>query len=225
MAKNTTQICYLCGDVIDPNSIQDQLKLSRDHIPPKQFFPKQIRIDENLNLEWAPSHKKCNNDYKNDEDYFYHSLYPLVANSNPGMAQTVFQDFKRRSRNPQTPTMLRDIFANASRISSGGIILPENKVVIDLDLFRIQRITGKIARGVLFLKTDDYCPETNIVDMRLCETVSEVPEMYQLSWKATSMESTYPKVFSFKYFPFLQGYYILSFLFWEAFMFCVTIQQ
>ncbi|MBN2313189.1 MAG: hypothetical protein JXM79_04625 [Sedimentisphaerales bacterium] len=225
MAKETPQICYLCGDVIDPNSVQDQLKLSRDHVPPKQFFPKQVRNDENLNLEWAPSHKKCNNDYKDDEDYFYHSLYPLIANSNPGMAQTVFQDFVRRAHHPQTPALLRDIFSNASRISSGGILLPAYKVVINIDLAKIQRIAGKIARGVVFRKTGDYCPETNIVDMRICETESEVPEMYQLSWKATSIESTYPKVFSFKYFPFLQEYYILSLLFWEAFMFCVTIQQ
>ena len=225
MPNNNTRICYLCGDVIDPNSVQDQLKLSRDHVPPKQFFPKQIRNDENLNLEWAPSHKKCNNNYKDDEDYFYHSLYPLIANSNPGMAQMVFQDFVRRSRKPQTPAMLRGIFSNASPTSSGGIILPANKVEINVDLVRIQRIAGKIARGVVFLKTGDYCPETNIVDMRICESESEVPEMYQLSWKATSMESIYPKVFSFKYFPFLQGYYILSLLFWGAFMFCVTIQQ
>jgi hypothetical protein len=98
------------------------------------------------------------------------------------------------------------------------------KVEINVDLVRIQRVAGKIARGVIFLKCGDYCPETNIVDMRLCETESEAPEMYQLSWKGTSMESTYPKVFSFKYFPYLQGYYILSLLFWEAFMFCVTIQ-
>lgn len=224
MASDTIQICYLCGDAIDPNSIQDQLKLSKDHVPPKQFFPKQFRIDENLNLEWAPSHKKCNNNYKDDEDYFYHSLYPLIANSNPTMAQTVFQDFVRRSRHPQTPAMLRDIFSNASRTSSGGIILPANKVVINIDLVRIQRIAGKIARGVVFLKTDDYCPETNIVDMRLCETESEVPEMYQLSWKVTSIESAYPKIFSYRCFPY-EGLYILSLLFWEAFMFCVTIQQ
>ena len=225
MAKETPQICYLCGGTIDPNSVQDQLKFSRDHIPPKQFFPKQIRNYENLNLEWVPSHKKCNNDYQDDEDYFYHSLYPLIANSNPGMAKMVFQDFVRRSRKPQTPTKLRNIFSSASRTSSGGILLPSNKVEINIDLFKIQRIAGKIARGVVFLKTGTYCPETNIVDMRICEAESEVPEMYQLSWKATSIESTYPKVFSFKYFPFLQEYYILSLLFWEAFMFCVTIQQ
>lgn len=224
MANKSTPICYLCGIAIDRNAIEDQLKLSMDHVPPRQFFPKQIRIDEDLNLELVPSHKKCNNDYQNDEDYFYHSLYPLIANTNPEMAQAVFQDLARRSRNPQTPAMLRDIYSSASRSSKGGIILPANKVEINIDLARIQRIAGKIARGVLFLATQAYSPESNTVDMTICENESEVPEIYQLCWKATSIESTYPKIFSYKYFPY-NGYHFISLLFWEAFMFCVTIQD
>jgi len=63
-----------------------------------------------------------------------------------------------------------------------------------------------------------------IVDMRICEQESEVPEMYQLSWKAASIASSYPKVFSYKYFVF-NGHHIISLLFWESFMFCVTIQD
>ena len=224
MANKSTPICYLCGITIDRNAIEDQLKLSRDHVPPKQFFPKQIRIDENLNLESVPSHKKCNNDYKDDEDYFYHSLYPLIANTNPEMAQAVFQDIARRARKLQTRATLRDIFSSASRSSKGCIALPGNKVEINIDLARIQRIAGKIARGVLFLATQTYFPERNIVDMTICENESEVPEIYQLCWQATSIESTHPKVYSYKYFPH-NGYHFISLLFWEAFMFCVAIQD
>lgn len=121
-------ICYICGYVIEHDTTDDQMKLSMDHIPPKQFFPKQIRIDENLNLEKVPSHKKCNNEYKDDEDYFYHSLYPLVENRNPNMAKVIFKDFARRSHSPQTPAMIRSIFSNTSGTTKGGIILPANKV-------------------------------------------------------------------------------------------------
>ena len=223
MANHSQQICYLCGNPIDPNASQEELKLSMDHVPPKQFFPKQVRIDEHLNLELAPSHKECNNAYKDDEDYFYHSLYTLVANNNPEMAQTVFQDFVRRSSRPQTPEMIKKIFSSASRTTSGGIILPGNKVEVNVDLARIQRIAGKIARGVIFLATQEYCPESNIVDMRNCESESEVPEMYQLSWKASTMETTYKRVFSSRCFPF-EGHFIVSLMFWESFMFCVTVK-
>jgi len=195
-----------------------------DHVPPKQFFPKEIRVDENLNLAKAPSHKKCNNEYKDDEDYFYHSLYPLVANSNPNMGALIFKDFARRSHNPQTPAVLRSIFSDGSATTTGGIILPANKVEINVDLARIERIAGKVARGVLFLSKQTFFPESRIVDMRLCEEESEVPEMYQLSWKAASIESSYPQVFSYKYLPF-NRHHIISLLFWQAFMFCIIIKD
>ena len=162
--------------------------------------------------------------YKDDEEYFYHSLYPLVANNNSDMAKTIFEDFVRRSSRPQTPAMLRDIFSSASQTSSGGITLPAGKVEFIVALARIQRIAGKIARGVIFLRTQEYCPESNIVDMRICETVSEVPEMYQLSSQAASMETPYQKVFSSTCFS-IDGHHIVSLVFWEAFMFGVTVQD
>ena len=120
--------------------------------------------------------------------------------------------------------MLRDIFSSASRVSEGGIILPANKVVINIDLARMQRIAGKIARGVLFLATQKYFPKRDIADMRICENPSEIPELYQLCLGAAPMEGTYSEVFSHSYFPY-NGYHHISLFFWKAFMFCVTIQD
>ena len=222
MSNQYKEICYLCGEGIECNADDDQMKLSMDHVPPKQFFPKQIRKNGGLNLEVVPSHKKCNNEYKNDEEYFFHSLYPLVANVNPNMAQVIYKEFTRRSHCPQTPALLRAIFSEASDITQGGIILPSNMVVVDIDLVKIQKVAGKIARGVVFLNTYTYFPEINIVDMRICERESEVPEMYQLSWKGAPIVGSYPKVFSYKYFL-LDDFHIISMYFWESFMFCVTI--
>lgn len=224
MSKETVTICYLCGNLIGPNVKDDHMKISKDHVPPKQFFPKQIRTEENLNLKVVPSHKKCNNIYKDDEDYFYHSLYPLVANVNPSMSQIIYKDFVRKLRNPQSPALIRRIFSSASTTTQGGIILPHHIVVINIDEIRIQRVSGKIARGVLFLETQKYLPKKNIVDMRMCENESDVPEMYQLSWQASSILGSFPKVFSYRYFQ-LDNLHIISLLFWESFMFCIAIQE
>jgi hypothetical protein len=61
--------------------------------------------------------------------------------------------------------------------------------------------------------------------MRICPEESEVPEMYQISWKiAGSCKGAYPKVFSYKYMKY-ESYHIISLLFWEAFMFCITIED
>jgi len=218
MSNKVIKICYLCGKPIEG-------KASDDHVPPKQFYPKEIRESENLNLQLAPSHKQCNNNFKDDEEYFYASLYPLVDKYNPSMAAKIFRDFARRCQKRQLPAMLRNIFCDASGITKGGIHLPEGIVEINVDLCRIQRIAGKVARGTLFLSTGKYVPEANIVDMRICPEEFEVPDMYQISWKcAGSIKGPYPKVFSYKYMQNKQ-YHIISLLFWEAFMFCITIQE
>jgi len=218
MQNKENKICYLCGKPIEGKS-------SDDHVPPKQFYPKEIRESENLNLQLAQSHGQCNNNFKDDEEYFYTSLYPLVDKYNTEMAAKILRDFARRCQKPQTPAMLRKIFSDASGTTKGGIILPANMVEINVDLCKIQRIAGKIARGALFLSTEKHVPEANIVDMRICPEESEVPDMYQISWKcAGSIKGSYPKVFSYKYMQHEQ-YHIISLLFWEAFMFCVTIQE
>ena len=219
MPDKPRKICYLCGKEIEGKS-------SDDHVPPKQFYPKEIRESEkSLNLQLAPSHGACNNGYKLDEEYFYASLYPMVEKYNPEMAATILRDLERRCQKPQIPALLKKILGGVSRTSKGGIVLPEDIVEINIDLRRLQRIAGKIARGALFLSKGLYVREENIVDMRTCPEESEVLEMYQLSWKlAGSINGPYPKVFSYKYAQF-KDYHIISLLFWEAFMFCVTIED
>ncbi len=224
MTDKVDPICYLCGHVIERNPRDPEMRRSKEHIPPKQFFPQPLRKQMNPHLDTVPSHKKCNNAYKDDEDYFYHALYPLVANGNMRMAKLIFSDFARRSGKKQTPAMLRKVFSSASGISAGGIILPRGKIEVLVDEARIQRVAGKIARGALFMSAGVCAPESNIVDMRLCEQEAEVPEMYQLSWRATEMKGRYPQVFSYRHFPF-EGHHILSLMFWGAFMFCITVRD
>ena len=56
--------------MIKAKSENDPMGLSMDHVPPRQFYMKQIRATQNLNLDVAPSHKNCNEAYKEDEEYF-----------------------------------------------------------------------------------------------------------------------------------------------------------
>ena len=64
MKNNDKNICYLCGQVIEIKTKDDPNALSMDHVPPRQFYMKQIRATQNLNLDKAPSHKRCNEAYK-----------------------------------------------------------------------------------------------------------------------------------------------------------------
>lgn len=216
-------ICYLCGEPIEEDSMKEELSLSMDHIPPRQFYPKSIRQQTDLNLEGAPSHKKCNGDYREDEEYFYHSLYPLVEKNNSNMAKIIFQDLERRTHKPQTPAMARKILKNVSRVTQGGIHLPPGKIEIALDESRLQRIAIKIARGVLALNKIPYISETSCFDIRICENESEVIELYKILWQISSVNGILPSVFSYKY-HYSDGIHHMCLLFWEAFMYCLCFK-
>jgi hypothetical protein len=219
-----SKVCYLCGNTIESKLNNDPMGLSMDHVPPKQFYLKQIRERENLNLQLAPSHKKCNEDYKLDGEYFYHSLYPIVADNNPKMGNIFLQDMKRRSQKPQTPAMVREILSMKFTTTEGGIHLPKGKVGIYRDELRLQRVAAKIVRGILFLSTGRYFEYKQIIDMRFCINESELIELYRIAWQTSPISGVYPNVFSYKHF-FLDGFHYLSMVFWGAFMVCATIEE
>ncbi len=226
MLKNTKKICYLCGQVIETKSNDDPMGLSKDHVPPKQFYMKQIRTTQNLNLNWAPSHKSCNKAYKEDEEYFYLSMYPYVAKNYPSMETVYYQDIIRRSQQPQTPAKLRKILSTAVTVTEGGIYLPNGMRRLTLERERIEKVVKKIARGILFLSTDRYFEEQQIIHTVFYDKPSEIIEPYKKALKLNPLVGVYPDVFVHSHLNFEgQGYRLLIMLFWKAFMFFITVKE
>ena len=223
----TKQTCYLCGMGIE------KAELSDDHVPPKAFYPKDIR--DGLNLQTAPSHKKCNEDYRKDEEYFQHAFLVEVLNKRPSIVSHLVRDFSRRAEKSQTPAMIRRVLKGVSNITPGGIYLPSGMLQVGIDQLRTERIVLKIARGLFYIENKNFVPLQNAKDIRLCLNENEVPELYKLYWPATKPSGAYPKVFSYKYFntckysalgkyPELDRLHLYTLLFWEAVMFCVAFE-
>ena len=53
-------VCCLCGHPILANPANPDDAFSSDHVPPKQFYVKEIRSAQNPNLWVVPTHKRCN---------------------------------------------------------------------------------------------------------------------------------------------------------------------
>jgi hypothetical protein len=210
-------ICYLCGQKLDTD-------MSDDHVPPKQFFPKKLRTKIKFNLQTAPSHKKCNGDYKNDEEYFYHCMYAAVERCNQKMAKSIYDDLQRRANKPQTRAMARRLLKDFKKVTEGGIHLPDGIVQFAVDEYRIQRVALKIAQGLVYLETNRHMPLENAKDIRLCLEENEVPELYQLGFRASPIKGSCPQVFSYRYFKFDTNH-LLSMFFWESFMFCTLFDE
>ena len=219
-----TSTCYLCGEPIDRNALTPEDALSMDHVPPKQFYPKDLRTDRSPNLWLAPTHKRCNEDYRKDEEYFYHAMYSIVGKNNQEMGQQILADFARRTHKPQTPAMIRNILKTSRTVTEGGIHLPPGVVQLSVDQYRSERVVIKIAQGLIYLDCGVHLPRENCKDIRLCIDESDVPELYSLSWQGADSKMVCVDVFSYRRFEF-ENLHLLSMLFWESVMFCCAFED
>lgn len=149
VVSDEINICYLCGEVIED-------KLSRDHVPPKQFYATEIRKEHDPNLFTLPVHEKCNKEYQKDEDYFVNSLSPLCMDTYSGKA--VIQDIEKRIiKRPQSRRLALMIYKEFE-LRPSGIVLPSGKVVKRYDGKRIRNVIWKITRGLFFKEYNKVLP-------------------------------------------------------------------
>lgn len=212
----TNPICYLCGRNIETSNLSD------DHVPPKAFYPKGIRAG--LNLWVIPSHKTCNEIYREDEEYFQHAFLIEVLNQKPPITKHLMSDFHRRSQRPQTPALLRKILKEVSNITPGGIYLPNRIRQVQIDKYRIQRVVLKIVRGLFYIDNRSFLPLEKAKDIRFYSNNSDAPELYRLYWPYVKLRCVCPDVFSYKYFKF-DNLHLYSLMFWETVMFCVAFEN
>jgi hypothetical protein len=237
------EVCCLCG-----KSATEGDPITREHVPPKQFYPKSLRT--RVNLWVVPTHRSCNNKYKADEEYFYHASYPLVANVNPRMADVILRDLKRRAKKPQTRTLLRGILQTQQTTTGGGIVLPPGMVGLNVDAYRLQQVAIKIGRCLFYRDHNRIMPYENCKDIRLCESEQDVPECYRLSWELSKVnvnslvpsvpgnvvviadtEAGAPLAACRQVFEYRSAYiaperlHLYTLMFWEAFTFCMAFQE
>jgi hypothetical protein len=236
-------ICCLCGK---PATTDDPL--TREHVPPKQFYPKHLR--SGLNLWTVYTHKSCNNAYQADEDYFFHYSSLLVGKYSPEVAKSLFQDLKRRAIKGQTRKLLKDILRASREITNRCIVLPQGIERIEVDLSRLERVAIKIGRCLFFHDHSRFISYQSCKDIRLCEREDDVPEMYKISWdlskinvneltpehpsrliiisntKGGAPASVTESVFDYRsaYIP-DRGLHLYTLRFWSAFMFCMVFEE
>ena len=160
-------LCYLCG-----REILDGDATDRDHVPPRQVFPKSIRAG--LTLLTLPVHKTCHGSTGRDEEYFLqHVLFPLAHSTPTG--QAAIPDFRA--------TISRKAGWNkAQRARSefdarpGGLVLPNDKVVKRFEPDPVARTIWKTTRGLFFNDVGRFLPLETLRTMSLfADGVSDMP--------------------------------------------------
>ena len=204
--KKKVYICYLCGQQLDK-------KIDNDHIPPRQFYATHIRKVHSPNLFTLPVHKKCNQAYQKDEDYFVHSIAPLTIDSYSGAA--IWRDIlKRRTRT--AGNRLHEMVFKEFDPNPSGLILPDNKVLKRFDGTRVWRVVWKITRGLFFKEYGKILPENTLRSYKIY-SVGEEPIEESKYVIGTQSRGQYPAIFDYKHIsaPQLNNFHLWAFLFWD----------
>jgi hypothetical protein len=138
--------CYLCNETISGGS-------SRDHVPPKQFFPKVFRkANATDHLEWLPTHLRCNKSYQRDEDYFV-TTFGLPAAAITGSGHALGHDIRARYRGGEQKGLVNKVLEEfVSGSNQKGF-----------DSGRTNRVAWKIVRGLHCLRTGEVLPERGCI--------------------------------------------------------------
>lgn len=199
-------ICYLCGLDLSSDS-------SMDHVPPLQFFAKEIRKKHNLDkLVTLSVHRECNTQYSLDEEYFVNTIIPLAAGSYSGkiLLQQIFAGFKvDNNKKGLGLKVLKEFDKNSS-----GLILPGDLTIKRFEGNRVSRILWKILRGLFFIEYSKYLPESKPKKMEL----GARPTENFIYLNRSSEKGIYPGVFAYKFIkvPEVNNFHYWGFLLWDA---------
>lgn len=185
MARQASpDICYLCDLPMGGDR-------TRDHVPPLNFFPEDLRKRKNfsrLDVVWA--HRACNAAFMLDEQYFFHTLAPLARRTEAGPSI-----WKRIDKPILTPREL-DLRARIAREFSVDDL---GRVHKTYDQSRVERIVHKMLRGLWFLRFKTAMPEAWRCDISIFDPTNPPPADLMKGIESEPSWGFYPEVFFFKF--------------------------
>jgi hypothetical protein len=218
--------CALCGEPILPDPSDPDETGTAEHVPPQQFFPKALRSQLREPLWTVPSHRKCNQKHKLDEEYFFQYMYALVAVQNEQMGTSLLEEIRRRAKKPQARGLIRRMIKECTLTSPGGIILPPPLIRVNCDTVRIQNVVLKIAQCLFYKDHDRHMPRSGCVHIQMCQDVPDLEPPFDDLFRVQEVEkkSAAPDVFRYWSVD-LDGLHAYALLFWNAFMFCLFLKD
>ena len=203
--KHTIMICYLCGEPLD-------VDIDRDHVPPRQFYGKEVRTKNNPNLFTLPVHSLCNKDYQKDEDYFVHTIAPLAMGSYSG--KSLWADLSEQYKRPQGRRIGQMVLKEFDKRPS-GLILPFGKVAKRFDGQRVWRVIWKIMRGLFLKETGRFLPDGTPRTYNIFSPDEHPPREFDFV-RNLSSRGQYPGVFDYRYMEFPEKkFHFWAMLFWD----------
>ncbi|MDB9513108.1 hypothetical protein PN499_18100 [Kamptonema animale CS-326] len=229
-----SQKCYAC----------ERTATTRDHIPPKCFFPEKKYLPSNSsdyrsNLITVPSCSEHNNFRSRDDEY---AAAVIVMNSKSDLAFTIFKSKWVQTLLRREAVLGKRIFSTArnARVISinNGLLIPYDTLAITYEVERIERVIESIARALYyhdsgyqekwvnsciikslnFLKRDLNPPEDAEYFTRINQYFID-PEL------GLTKKGSHPDVFYYQFFQSKERNSIIRIVFYGYFTFLAFLQE
>lgn len=169
--KKLARKCYLC---------EKEGACSRDHVPPKGIFPKEIRKINKKNLLTVPAHSTCNNSYKQDDELFRNFIIAHSHKTQQGRFawdNTVVPSFKK---NPGARIeLLKRVERRFIKDDLLGAYVYSNGLQWEASL--ITRQIERINRGLYYYKTKQPLSLTIPIRYNLYDNIKYIlPKIIQI---------------------------------------------
>jgi len=187
------KVCFICG-----SEGADTV----DHVPPKNIF---LKRDKNIgkDLITVPAHKNCNKLFEKDDEYFRYCLsIPAYWESKQAreLWETKMKNQLHRSQSEGFRKYLLNNFLKSEIQTPSGIFLGKADLAM-LDVKRMDRVLGRITRGIYYKINQNILPINTSVEVHMLhpnegrkqiknfkiqnELVSIGNETFKYYWKPT----------------------------------------
>lgn len=114
---------------------------------------KELRRRYQIRLVTLRTHRACNKSFSLDEEYFKHCLIPFARGSEAGDA--IWRKSVSEYRSGKNTKLVSQVLQQV-KSEVNGVLLPVGRVWLDFDHSRIDRVVGKIIKGLYSADTGKF---------------------------------------------------------------------
>jgi hypothetical protein len=164
-----------------------------------------------------PVHHACNQEWRLDEEYFVHTLLPLVRGTESGDA-ALAQSFRKYRHGRNVP--LINMVMNEFRHVLNGVHLPANRVAKLIDANRFHDVLYKLIRGLHVHHTGEILAPNWSLTYTVTAPNERPPDFfvaYAESGRGV-VRGKYPGIFAYCFdkFPEVNNLHFWAFLLWDS---------
>jgi hypothetical protein len=176
--------CIYCGEI---NTI------TRDHVPPKQFFP-QPRPS---NLITVPSCARCNEGAQIDEDYFRATFMFSDAGITPVGKKLWDQKLDKKYKNDLgLRRKIAQDLEEVNLVTPRGLYIKRQSAIFP-DSARLENVVCKIVKGLYYHEFNEIIPSSVSIMAYFLQTQEERNEAFELDLQSGSR--SWPEVFKYRF--------------------------